>query len=204
MYDKGIGVPQDHAEAAQSYRVVADNADRQKGVVPNSGPIGDFALTRLGQLYEAGYRVPRNELEALAWLRRAADHGYPAAEASLGLIYADGHRATRDYAKALELLTSAAWKGQTAAQIGLANLYANGRGVQRDPVRAYTWLGNAARYPSSEAERSRALQDRDKISSRLTRQQVERANGLVRAWLPVADLGGGRRAGGLPRRPAYP
>ncbi len=204
MYDKGIGAQQDRAEAAKWYRVVADNADRRKGVVPNYGIIRDFTLTRLGHLYEAGYGVSRNESDALTWLRRAADHGYPAAETSLGLVYVNGNGATRDYAKALTLLTSAAWKGETAAQIALANLYAKGRGVRRDPVRAYTWLGIAARYASSNAEYSKALQDLAGIYSRLTQQQVEQANGLVRAWQPVDDLGDGVRARGLSRVPTYP
>lgn len=201
MYDEGIGTSQDRAEAAKWYRTVANTEPHVAiGQYPPDPYMLNFARTKLAILYERGDGVPRNDGEAITWFRRAIDHGYPLAETHLGLKYAEGHGVARDSAKALPLLSSAAWKGDTAAQIGLARLYVNG--APQDPVRAYIWLSIAARYPSSATERAQALKERDAI--RLTRPQIEQANGVVATWLPVDDLGGGGHAGGHSRRPTYP
>jgi len=59
MYQKGLGVPPDHAEAAAWYRRAAD-----QGLAA--------AQINLGFLYEQGLGVERDPAEALRWYRRAA------------------------------------------------------------------------------------------------------------------------------------
>ncbi|TAK53837.1 MAG: peptidase C14 caspase catalytic subunit p20 [Gammaproteobacteria bacterium] len=59
MFEKGLGVPADHAAAAQWYRKAADLGALR-------------AQVNLGHLYEQGLGVPRDPAEALRWYRRAA------------------------------------------------------------------------------------------------------------------------------------
>lgn len=59
IYERGIGVPPDHAEAAKWYRLAAEDGNRR-------------AQVNLGHLYEAGLGVERNPRTALEWYRRAA------------------------------------------------------------------------------------------------------------------------------------
>ena len=59
IFEKGLGVPADHAAAAQWYRKAADQGH---------GP----AQINLGQLYELGRGVEKDPQQALVWYRRAA------------------------------------------------------------------------------------------------------------------------------------
>ncbi len=59
IFEKGLGVPADHAAAAQWYRKAAEQGH---------GP----AQINLGQLYELGRGVEKDPQQALAWYRRAA------------------------------------------------------------------------------------------------------------------------------------
>ena len=60
MYEQGVGVDKDDAEAANWCRKEAEQGH------------GD-AQYNLGQMYRLGQGVPRDHGEASKWLRRAAD-----------------------------------------------------------------------------------------------------------------------------------
>jgi uncharacterized caspase-like protein len=59
IYERGLGIPPDHAEAARWYRLAAE-----QGYAP--------AQLNLGQLLEQGLGVPRDVPAALEWYRRAS------------------------------------------------------------------------------------------------------------------------------------
>ena len=64
MFEKGLGVPADHATAATWYRRAAEqNYSR--------------AQINLGTLYEKGFGVPRDPLQALEWYHRASGMSEP-------------------------------------------------------------------------------------------------------------------------------
>ncbi len=44
----------------------------------------------LGQMYRFGTGVPQDDVEALAWFRKAAHHGHADAQSILGFLYAYG------------------------------------------------------------------------------------------------------------------
>jgi TPR repeat protein len=77
MYDYGIGVPQDEAEAVRWYRLAADQGDAA-------------AQYRLGINYDDGEGVPEDDVEAVRWFRLAAAQGVAAAQTTLGVMYATG------------------------------------------------------------------------------------------------------------------
>ena len=77
MYDNGIGVPEDNAEAAKWYRPPAERGD-------------STAQNNLGWLYERGEGVPENHHEAVKWYRRAAEWGNAYAQYNLGRMYSIG------------------------------------------------------------------------------------------------------------------
>ena len=74
MYDKGQGVPQNHAEAVKWYRLAADQGDAS-------------AQYNLGVMYANGQGVPQNYAEAVKWYRLAADQGDASAQYNLGVMY---------------------------------------------------------------------------------------------------------------------
>ena len=74
MYQNGRGVPQDDAEAAKWYRLVAEQGDT-------------WTQTRLGVMYANGEGVPENDAEAAKWFRLAAEQGDAEAQHNLGVMY---------------------------------------------------------------------------------------------------------------------
>jgi hypothetical protein len=69
-YETGDGVPRDLHEARQLYCAAAGNGDAG-------------AAYHLGLLFVTGRGVPRNDPVGAAWLRFAARHGHPEAQAAL-------------------------------------------------------------------------------------------------------------------------
>jgi FOG: TPR repeat, SEL1 subfamily len=62
IFEKGLGVPADHAAAAVWYRRAAERGFSR-------------AAINLGQLYEQGLGVPKDPVQALGWYRKAAGLG---------------------------------------------------------------------------------------------------------------------------------
>ena len=83
LYDKGVGVPQDYAEAAKWYLAAAGNGHLD-------------AQANLGFAYEQGRGVALNYAEAAKWYRAAAERGDVAAQANLGTLYANGWGVARN------------------------------------------------------------------------------------------------------------
>src|SRR5262245_23852531 len=64
---------------------------------------GDAAAQfELGVRYVNGKGVERDEVTAVAWIRKAADQGYLEAQFNLGLMYADGNGVAQDSAEAVK------------------------------------------------------------------------------------------------------
>ena len=98
----------------------------------------------LALLYVKGEGVPKDDAQAAAWYRKAADQGDVAAQSNLGLLYAKGKGVAQDYAEAAKWYRKAADQGDLAAQINLALLYAKGQGV---------YAGLCAKRPNGIARR---------------------------------------------------
>ena len=62
MYEEGIGVPQDYAEALHWYRKAAEQGDAN-------------AQINLGFMYNNGRGVPQNLVQAYMWYKLSADQG---------------------------------------------------------------------------------------------------------------------------------
>ena len=73
MYDEGLGVPQNHAQAAKWYRKAAEQ-----------GHVS--AQNSLGVKYVRGEGVPEDDVQAYAWFNIAAAQGYDHAEHNKKLI----------------------------------------------------------------------------------------------------------------------
>ncbi len=87
MYGKGLGVPQDYADAVKWYRKAAEQgmADAQYN---------------LGLKYDNGLGVPQDYAEALKWYRKAAEQGNASAQTNLGVMYGVGEGVPQDYVQA--------------------------------------------------------------------------------------------------------
>ena len=140
-----------------------------EGLLLRAEPGDPGAQFALGVRYWLGFGVPQDDVEAVAWFRRAAEQGHVIAQAELASAYTDGRGVPQDYAEAEEwyrrageqrnrnapgvrqadveaaaLYRSAAQEGNAEGQLYLGDAYFLGRGVPEDDVEASVWYRLAA------------------------------------------------------------
>jgi len=157
-YDQG-----DYATALKELRPMAEQGDTQ-------------AQTLLGIMYNRGRGVPFDVGQAMKWYKAAADQGNAEAQCYLGAIYLK-----RDTAQGLKLLKLSAQQGDADAYLILGMAYMNLKEASQDVVQADMWLRLAA-----EQSVPLAATQRDKLESRMSRDQVAKAAALAAAWKPTA------------------
>ena len=114
MYDKGLGVDQNYAVAAEWYRLSAE-----QGIA--------FSQYNLGLMYRGGQGVARDDGEAVKWYRLAAEQGFASAQTNLGIMYAFGYGVPSSYIDAYM------WGG-----LGASNGSPNGGKLRDDFARKMT------------------------------------------------------------------
>ena len=80
------------------------------------------AQNRLGDLYEHGRRVGKDDVEAVGWYRKAAEQGNAWAQTRLGLMYEKGRGVGKDNREAVGWYRKAAEQGHERAKKNLARL----------------------------------------------------------------------------------
>jgi len=101
----------DYATAYRLWGPVADQGD----------PDAQFYL---GFINEYGQGVPRNDVEANRWYRKAADQDHALAQFTLGNLYANGEGSPRSDSEAARWYRLAADQGLAGAQFNLGMMYA--------------------------------------------------------------------------------
>ena len=154
MYEKGIGVTQDTAEARSRYRrlaglgdnearyraakLAADAKDYPEALKLYERGVRDEdwrSILDLGELHEHGRGVPRDVGRAVALYERVA-HQSAWARFKLGVIFLQGDAIPRDYAKAGQWLRRSADDGNAGARNNLAWMHEKGLGMKVDYVAA--------------------------------------------------------------------
>lgn len=110
-----------------------------------------YAAWRLGQMFESGEGVRRNEARAARLYSGAASKGFAPAANSLGGLYLAGAGVERNYAEALGWYRKAASAGFADAFLNLAGMYVHGLGVDRDLARAFALAVAAADVGARDA-----------------------------------------------------
>jgi TPR repeat protein len=95
MYERGAGVAQDFAEAANWYRRAAEHGFARAQIL-------------LANLYDEGRGVPKDAWTAVKWLRLASMQGEAMAQFELGWHYLDGQGVPQDNIRAYLRLSLAA------------------------------------------------------------------------------------------------
>jgi len=169
-YEKGY-----HACALQLAQPLAEQGDAR-------------AQSLVGLIHYAGPRTMRDDAQAARWLRLAADQGDAAVQFRLGLMYSEGRGVTQDHAEAANWYRRAADQRHPQAQYNLGLLYASGEGVVQDHVTAHMWFNlAAAQFPASDSRnRVAAVNSRDVVANKLTREEIAEAQKLAREWQPMA------------------
>lgn len=171
------GTPRNEARAVELFERAAEKGHRR-------------AQLNLGTLYLRGQGVPRDLVQARAWLEKAAVNGDPyalyvlgrAMEESMGPVSADPVRAANLYRQAAE-------KGHPLAALRYGLALADGVGIKRDVVASQRWLIHAQQSGVPEAAlalgdmAARTPASRDKAMNEKTLQTAI-------TWLEVAARAG--------------
>ena len=74
-----------------------------------------YAQLSIGSMYEKGQGVPKNEVEAQKWYRKAAEKGFDRAFFNLGCMFFDGEDVKQNYVEAYKWWLLARAKGHEEA-----------------------------------------------------------------------------------------
>ena len=110
------------------------------------------AQYQLGMIYLKSQK-PKQNLEAIEWLKKADEQNQPNAQYQLAKIYYEGKIVSKDNSKYLELLNKSADNGFTEAQLELGNMYYNGNDfIIKDVKKAREYYEKAAQNSNGEAQ----------------------------------------------------
>lgn len=132
VYDTGITVPRDSAEAVRWYQAAA---------AKRYGP----AEEALARWYEEGKGVPRDLAVSREWLVKAAEDGERTAQYKLGRLYVTGDGMPKDDSAAHQWFLKAAEQGEAGAQLAVARQFLKGEGAPVNMESAERWMRAAAR-----------------------------------------------------------
>ena len=148
------------------------------------------AQINLGILYLRGLGVPRDVVNARAWLEKAAASGDPQALYTLGRAMDEGsEQIAPDPVRAADLYRRAAEKGHVLAGLRYGLALSEGIGIKRDVATAQKWLVQARDNGVPEAAlamgdmAARTPASRDKAANERTVQTAV-------TWYEVAAQGG--------------
>jgi TPR repeat protein len=176
MYEDGIGIPQDSAQALTWFGRTAEGGpsaaqyslaliyQQCNGLLQNpkeyvrwlTAPAEQGIVPALLDLGAYSMHPPdgvKPDLErALHSYQKAGELGSAPAQAIMGDIYASGVLGKPDFGQALKWYRKGAEQGQSDAQFGLGMLYARGEGVPVDKEEALRLLAFAADQGLGEAQ----------------------------------------------------
>jgi len=134
----GEGIKKD-PERAQKLFVAAMPGLKKAADIKNA-----IAQLALGECYQEGWVVAKNEGQAAVLYGAAAKQGNKLAQYKLGKCFATGTGVDKDEAKAVAWYRAAAKHGYALAQCHLGWCLANGIGVRKDEKQAVYWYQQAA------------------------------------------------------------
>ena len=135
----------------------------------------------MGVRYATGNGVPRDDREAAAWYRQAAERGHAAAQFNLGVRHGQGRGVDVSDSLAAWWYRQAADQGHAAAQFNLGIRYAHGDGVPQDLVEAYWWV-HLASARTSGAPQARYTDALEELAVQMTPAQVEQRHQRIQQW----------------------
>ncbi|MDR3438686.1 tetratricopeptide repeat protein [Telmatospirillum sp.] len=177
LYQQGDGVPKNLNDAAVWFRKAA-----QLG-----SPEGRYLLALLlmdgDPTYLIGHGPSRSSVEAMNWLRAAADQNYAPAQYYLGMAHLTGVEARLDGRTAVGLLLQAADQGHAGALRQLGNIYHLGTVVSQDLPRAYMYFDLAVEMGDETAG-----SDRDEVGHAMTASMIQLAKKRTQDWLQIRGM----------------
>jgi hypothetical protein len=141
----------DDASAAFKRTEYAAAAEIWRPLAEQGNPAAEVGM---GKLYDFGWGVPQDRVQATSWYQKAADQGFAEGECTIGLGYVEGGRVQpHDVSLGLALMKKAVDHGSGSCAESIGELYRVGLfGVSKDPVEAAAWHRRGAEMGDTLAE----------------------------------------------------
>lgn len=174
IYEKGLGVEQDYAEAMEWFEksaalnnttamsnigflygdglgVEQDYAKAMEWFEKSAALYNSSAMNSIGYLYENGFGVAQDYAKAMEWYEKSAALNDSAAAGNIGVYYYNGFSVDQDYAKAMEWFEKSAELNNSVAMCWIGYMYEYGDGVEPDYEKAMEWYMKSAELNNYEA-----------------------------------------------------
>jgi uncharacterized protein len=146
--------------------------------------IGAMSLARADALARGTAAYSRGDyVRAARELSPLALRGNARALGLLGFLYEHGLGEPQIYSVAADLYTRGAVQGDPFSQAMLGLMYDKGHGVPLNFVLAYTWLNLAAAHASG-SQRDAYARFRDAVASKMSINEINKAQYLISSWPP--------------------
>lgn len=141
------------------------------------------ASYQIGQLYRRGEGLRYRDFEkAVYWYQRAAGRGHVPAQYEVARLQFEGLVVPRDIDEMMYWLWRAALSGHSPSQVMLGAVYEYGEpGVAANYTEALKWYLVAAKSGPPDLQ-VRALKLADRVSAKMTKQQIDAARWLAGEW----------------------
>ncbi len=101
--------------------------------------------------------VVKDEMEAVKWIRKAAEQNHASAQNNLGYFCAQGLGVKKDDVEAVKWYRKAAVQNHATAQYNLGLCYERGGGMEKDEEEAVKWYLKAAEQDHAKAQNNLGL-----------------------------------------------
>ena len=138
----------------------------------------------LGDSYDEGHGVLKDDTQAALWWRKAAEQGLADAQYNLGRSYYNGQGVPQDYKQAAFWFRKAAEQNLADAQDALGVLYCNGEGLPHDYAQAALWFRKAAEQDDAHAQYNLGAWYKDGVNQGVPQDDTQTAfwHRKIRAW----------------------
>ena len=149
--------------------------EKFKKALPKAQAGNAEAQFDVGNMFEKGNGVARDETKAFEWYLKAAKQNHDKAAFEVGFAYLRGVGISKNYDKALKWLSSSAEYNNVRAYYFLGTMYEKGKGVSVNLDKALRWYTRASKGGYAVAE-ERVIEVTAKVKRADARQQAKVIN----------------------------
>lgn len=145
-----------------------------------------YALHELGVIYSEGLdSIKRDKKRAFGYFLKAAKMGLAASQNNAGWMLYEGEGTAKNVSEAIYWLTNAVNQGEAFAYGSLGTVRFEGNGFIKDNIETYKFLKLATLSMPEGKARQDEIKRLKSVSSRMNKDEIERAELLVSRWRPL-------------------
>ena len=173
LYIEGKGLLQDYKKAVGYLKGAAEGGNKD-------------AQFNYAVMFEKGWGLKKDLTQSLKWYKKAAKQGHIAAQNTVGIMYLEGKGVKKSEVDALKWFDMSARKGNALGLFFLGKHFSeeairDSKKITLEKAYILFNLAAAGGHPS-------ALKERNKISLKLSPEQINKAQESARKWLEMDVL----------------